>query len=396
MKYKSTLFYILIFTFSISLYGCSSDKSELNEINVVAGIGIDKISSNNTFLITLEIINPSHSKGDSTVSKRENKSIIQVSTGHSIFSTMQNFSKNNPVLLDFSHAKVIILSRELCESESEVSEVMDYLSRNRQIRSTSWIFVSNKPAREILQSRILGDSATSTAINSMMTLFKKNGPIVPININNFIIESKNESKSTFAPVIDIEKSKDSTAAKITVERMAIFKNNHLMGILTSEESKSLLWIVDYAKGHEVIFPIKSGINDNVTIDVFKKSDKIIPHLTENGINTEIQCSGTAFIEETQNINISPEAINNLQYNIESTLESQLNKLIYKSQKDLNTDFIGFSTKIYNNNPKEWINIKKNWSQIFPNIKYEINFKIKVTNIGIVKDPVITTKEENSK
>lgn len=396
MKYKSKLFYILIFIFSISLYGCSSDKSELNEINVVAGIGIYKISSNNTFLVTLEIINPSHSKGDTNVSKRENKSIIQVSTGHSIFDAMQNFSKNSPVLLDFSHAKVIILSRELCESKSGVSEVMDYLNRNREIRSTSWIFVSSKTSGEILQSRILGDSATSTGINTMMSLFKKNGPIVPININNFIIESKNESKSAFAPVIELEKSKDSTAAKIAVERMAIFKNNRLTGILTSEESKSLLWMVDYAKGHEVIFPIKSGGDNNITADVFKKSTKIVPHLTENGINMEIQCRGSAFIQQAENINMTTAVINSLQYNIESTLKSQLHKLISKSQKDLNTDFIGFSTKIYNNNPKEWISIKKNWPQTFPNVKYEINFQIRITNIGIIRNPVITNEEESTK
>ena len=273
---------------------------------------------------------------------------------------------------------------------------MDYLNRNRQMRSTNWILVSNKTAKEILESKISSDSATSTGINTMMGLFKKNGSIVPMNINNFIIESKNESKSAFAPVIELGKSKDSTAAKITVERMAIFKNNHLIGILTNEESKSLLWMVDYAKGHEVIFPIKSSRDNNITVDVFKKSAKIIPHLTEDGVNMEIQCKGSAFIEQAENINMSPAAINSLQYDIESTLKSQLHKLIYKSQKDLNTDFIGFSTKIYNNNPKEWLNIKKNWSRIFPNIKYDINFEINVTNIGIIKDPVITNEEESTK
>ena len=395
MKYKSILFYILIFIFSISLYGCSSDKSELNEINLVAGIGIDKISSDNSFLVTLEIINPNHTKNDTNMSNKvENKSTIQVSTGHSIFDAMQNFSKNNSALLDFSHTKVIILSKELCESG--VSEVMDYLNRNRQMRSTNWILVSNKTAKEILESKISSDSATSTGINTMMDLFKKNGSIVPMNINNFIIESKNESKSAFAPVIDLENSKNADTKKIAVDKMAIFKNNRLIGILTSEESKSLLWIVDYAKGHEVIFPIKSSRDNNITVDVFKKSAKIIPHLTEDGVNMEIQCKGSAFIEQAENINMTPAAINNLEYNIESTLKSQLHKLISTSQKDLNTDFIGFSTKIYNNNPKEWLNMKKNWFQMFPNVKYEINFKIKVTNIGIIKDPVITNEEESTK
>ncbi|OAA92699.1 Ger(x)C family spore germination protein [Clostridium coskatii] len=390
MKYKSMLFYILIFIFSISLYGCSTDKSELHEISLVVGMGIDKIPSDNSFAVTLEIVNPNSTKN-------ENNSIIQTSTGYSIFDAVQNFSKNNSTLPNFSHAKVIILSKELCESESEVSEVMDYLNRNREIRGTSWILISNKSAKEILKSKISNETIISNGINTMMSLFKRNGSIVPMTINNFIIEAKKESNSAFAPIIDTEKSKDSITSKITVEKMAIFKNNRLIGTLTSEESKNLFWMTDYTKGHADVFPLKSAKNNtNITANVFKQSTQIIPHLTEEGFNMEIRCKGSAFIEQVENIDISPEDVSRFQYDIESVLKDQLNKLIAKSQKNLDTDFVGFSTKIYNNYPKEWLNIKKNWDKIFPNIKYEISFEIKLTNIGIIKDPIIKNKEETTK
>ncbi|ADK16637.1 MULTISPECIES: Ger(x)C family spore germination protein [Clostridium] len=397
MKYKSTLFYILLFIFSISLYGCSTDKSELNEISLVVGMGIDKMSSDNSFVVTLEIINPNSTKDGNNGLKKENNSIIQTSTGNSIFDAIQNFSKNSSALLDFSHAKVIILSKELCESQSGVSEVMDYLNRNRQIRSTNWILISNKPAKEILKGKILNEASISNGINTMMSLFERSGSIVPMTINNFIIESKKESNSAFAPVIDIEKSKDSTAPRITVEKMAIFKNNRLIGILTSEESKNFFWMADYTKGHTDIFPLKSAKNNiNITASVFKQSTQIIPHLTEEGFNMEIRCKGSAFIEQAENIDISPEDVSRFEYAIESVLKDELNKLITKSQKNLDTDFIGFSTKIYNNYPKKWFNIKKNWDKIFPNMKYEISFEIKLTNIGIIKDPVMRNEEETTK
>ncbi|OAA84918.1 Ger(x)C family spore germination protein [Clostridium ljungdahlii] len=397
MKYKSMLFYILIFIFSISLYGCSTDKSELNEISLVVGMGIDKISSDNSFVVTLEIINPNGTKDDNNALKKGNNSIIQTSTGNSIFDAVQNFSKNSSTLLDFSHAKVIILSKELCESESGVSEAMDYLNRNRQMRSTNWILVSNKSAKEILKSKIPNEGAISNGINTMMSLFERNGPIVPMTINSFIIESKKESNSSFAPVIDIEKSKDSTAPRITVEKMAILKNNRLIAILTSEESKNLFWMADYTKGHTDIFPLKSAKNNtNITTRVFKQSTQIIPHLTEEGFNMEIRCKGSAFIEQAGNIDMSPENISRFEYDIESVLKGELNKLITKSQKNLDTDFVGFSTKIYSNYPKEWLNIKKDWDKIFPNIKYKISFEIKLTNIGIIKDPVVRNEEETSK
>lgn len=388
VKYKLILFNIFIFIFSIFLYGCSSDKIELNEVSVVMGMGIDKISGDRPFLLTLEIINPKSGKGDNNTSGKENKSIVKVSTGTSIFDAIQNFSKNNSATLDFSHAKTIIFSRNLCESG--VSEVMDYLNRHRQIRSTNWILVANKTAREILESRISGEDITSRGITSMMNRFRKYPSILPVSLNDFIIESKKESRTSFAPVIELEKSKDDINGKIIIEKTAIFKNNRLIGILTNEESKNLLWLIDYSKGH-MVMPLTKSVknNENITVEVLKKSNKIIPHMTEDGVNIEIQCTGDAFIREIQNIHVSPEIIEKMEHNIEIVLKNQLSELIDKSQKHFNADFVGFSTKIHNNHPQKWIIMKNNWDKIFPNIKYEITFKIKLTNIGIIKDSVVS-------
>lgn len=388
VKYKLILFNIFIFMFSIFLYGCSSDKIELNEVSVVMGMGIDKISGDRPFLLTLEIINPKSGKGDNNASGKENKSIVKVSTGTSIFDAIQNFSKNNSAALDFSHAKIIIFSRNLCESE--VSEILDYLNRNRQIRSTNWIVVANKTAREILESRIPGEDITSRGVTNMMNHFKKDPSILPVTLNSFIIESKKESRTSFAPVIELEKSKDNINGKVIIEKTAVFKNSRLIGILTNEESKNLLWLIDYSKGHMAVSLVKSvKNNETITADIFKKSNRITPHITEDGTNIEIQCTGDAFIREIQNITVTPEILNKLEHDIETVLTNQLDELIDKSQKHFNADFVGFSTKIYNNHPQEWINMKKNWDKTFPNINYTITFKIKITNIGIIKDSVVS-------
>ncbi|MFL0195041.1 Ger(x)C family spore germination protein [Clostridium sp. WILCCON 0269] len=388
IKYKLILFNIFIFMFSILLYGCSRDKIELNEISIVMGIGIDKIPGDKPFLVTLEIINPKSAKGDNNTSGKENKSIVKVSTGNSIFDAIQNFSKNNSAILDFSHTKAIIFSKNLCELR--VSEVMDYLNRNHQIRSSSWILVANKTAREILESRLPGEDITSRGITNMMNRFRKDPSILPVNLNNFIIESKKESRTSFAPVVELEKSENDASGKITIGKTAIFKNDRLIGILTNEESKNLLWLIDYSKGHMAVSLVKSvKNNENITADVLKISNKIIPHITKDGTNIEIQCTGDAFIREIQNIAVSPEMLEKVEHDIETVLTNQLDELIDKSQKHLNADFVGFSTKIYNNHPKKWMIMKKNWDKTFPNIKYKISFKIKIINIGIIKDSAVS-------
>ena len=166
IRHRLILFNIFIFISFILLCGCGNDKIELNETSIVMGIGIDKISGDKPFLVTLEIIDPKSSRSDNNTYQKGNRSIIKISTGKSIFDAIQNFSKNNSTIVDFSHTKTIILSKNLCESK--VCEVMDYLNRNREIRSINWILVANKTAREILESKIPGEDTTSMGITNMI------------------------------------------------------------------------------------------------------------------------------------------------------------------------------------------------------------------------------------
>lgn len=386
---------ILVLISSILLCGCM-DKSELSEISAVMGIGIDKIPGDEPIRVTLEIANPNMGKGASEDTTKGTNSVIEVSTGKSIFDAIQNFSKTNSLIMDFSHAKVVILSKALCESG--VSEVIDYLDRDRQFRSTNWVLVANKTAKEVFESRIPNEDIISRGIDNMMARFKKNASILPVDLNSFVIESDSESKSSFAPVVNIEKSEDNPQGEVKIENTAIFENNHLLGILTNEESKSLLWLCDNSKGNMAILPFKSDEhNENVTVDVYKESSKIIPHITGDQVHFEIVCTGYGVIREMQNININPEMIEKIESNTENILKSKLCKLIDVAQNKFNVDFIGFSKKIYNYYPQKWFLMKEDWYETFPNIKYDINVKINITNLGIINNSATkNNKEEETK
>lgn len=386
---------ILILMFSILLCGCM-DKNELSEVSAVMGVGIDKIPGDEPILVTLEIANPKMSKGASDGTTEGTNSVIEVSTGKSIFDAIQNFSKTNSLIMDFSHAKVIILSKALCESG--VSEVIDYLNRDREFRNTNWVLVANKTAKEIFEKRIPNEDITSRGIDNMMARLKKNASILPVDLNNFIIDSESESKSSFAPIINIEKSQGNPQGEIKIENTAIFKNDLLLGILTNEESKSLLWLSDNLKGEMAILPFKSDErNENATVDVYKKSSKIIPHMTGDEVHFEIVCTGYAVIREIQNIKVTPEMAEKIESNTESILKNQLHNLIDESQNKFNADFVGFSKKIYNNYPQKWFHMKEDWYETFPNIKYDISIKINITNIGVISKPTVANdKEEKTK
>ena len=153
----------------------------------------------------------------------------------------------------------------------------------------------------------------------------------------------------------------------------------------------MLWLSEDKNkdSQTVIFPLKSDKNnENLTVNVVKKSSKVIPHLFGDKFDFTIECTGDANIKDVKNINLTPEMVAEIEHNTEKILEKQINDLISKSQNELNADFIGFSKTIFNNYPKQWLNMKKNWNEIYPNIKYKVNFKIELTNIGNIEHSVL--------
>jgi len=391
LKKQMIIFTIFIFIFSVLLSGCL-DKRELSQISVVVGIGIDKVSGDEPIAVTVEVVKTTGFKGGNNNSGKTSGSVFEVSTGKSFFDALQNFSKVSPAVLDFTHAEVIIISRELCEDG--ISEVIDYLNRNRQFRSINWLLVSDKTAKEVLENTMPNEEISSEGIDDMMTKLKKDASITPVNLNNYTIRTNSESRSSFIPLASMEKSQNNSFNKIKIENLAIFKNDKLVGILSNEESKSLMWLSGDMKGHNIVFPLKGEKNNqNMSVQVFKKSVHIIPYVTDGRVKFKINCTGLSDIREIDNVHLDLVMIEKIQYNTQKILEKQLSELIDKSQKTFNTDFIGFSEKLYENDPKTWLGMKDNWDSIFPNVEYEVNFKIKITRIGIIKDKAVPGNKE---
>lgn len=391
MKKKLILISIIFFIFPVFLTGCF-DKTELSEISVVMGLGIDKVPGDEPISVTLEVVNPRISGGGIMDAEKSNSSNTETCNGRTLYEAMHNFSKRNSTIMDFSHTKVIVLSKDLCQSG--IAEIIDYLNRDRQFRSTNWLLVSNKTAGEILQSKILNEEITSMGIDNIMNLYKKSGPILPVNLNDYTILANSESRSSLVPVVDIDNLQEGNKGKIKIENTAVFKNNKFIGALTKEESSNLLWLYNNSKNFNITIPLKiDGIHDNVTVNVHKINTKIIPVSEHGEINFKIQCTADASVRENKNIIITEEVINNIELIAEEQLKKELNKLIDKAQKTYNTDFVGFSEKIYENNPKQWAYLKSEWDKMFPNVKYYINYKVDVTNTGIIKDPSVGKSEE---
>ncbi|GFZ29847.1 hypothetical protein CSC2_03730 [Clostridium zeae] len=388
---KFVLVNALIFMCSTILTGCI-DKTELNEIALVIGIGIDKDKDGESLLVTLELTNPNTNKESQDSPGKANSSILETSKGKNLSDALQNFTQISTLAIDFTHIQVIVMSKSLCVEG--IDGVIDYVSRDRQFRNLNWILMAEDSARDVLKTKIPSDDITSLGLSNMMNKLRKNGSILPVDLNRFIIGFKSQVRASLAPVVRVEKTEDEPKGRIKIEKTAVFKNDRLVGVLTTEESKYLAWFHRRIKGNLVVSPIKSASkNENIVVQIFKEDTKINTNIKDDGVSFEIKCIATAEIKELTNLKLNSAVINRIETNTEQILEVQLSELINKCQTNLNADIIGFAEIIYNNNPEKWGSMKENWDEIFPNTKYKVSFDVTLKKLGMIKDSPIENEEE---
>jgi spore germination protein KC len=267
-----------------------------------------------------------------------------------------------------------------------VSEIIDYVARDRQFRNLNWLFMAEDTAKNVLKEKFSSDDITSLGLAKMMEKLRSNGSIVPIDINRFIIGLESQSKTSLLPIIEIETKANVPKGKIKVGKTAVFKNNHLTGIFSEEESKLLVWFYRRIKGNLIVSPISPASNGiYITLKVYKEDTKITANFKNEEVEFDIKCVATAEIKELHNLKLNPLLIKRLETNTEQVLNLQLVELINKCQTNFNSDVLGFAEIIYNNTPEKWIAMKEHWYDIFPNIKYKVSFDVDIKNAGMIKN-----------
>lgn len=378
VKLISIMALALLFPF---LLGGCWDRTEVSNLAIVIGTGVDRIPGNEPILLTVQIINPSGMKKGKEGGGGEQSFIVKSSQGKSLFDAIRNLSKELPRRLFFEHNKIVVLGREF--AESGITDVFDYMERNKEFNSTNYILVAEKTAKEVLGVKMDIDKLPSQSIEPLLM---NNNFTYPINRNEFLLRLKDIGVS-FAPLIQLADREKET--KIHIEKTAVFKNYRLIRFLTVNESKDLLWLINKIKEDTVVIPYKSNEREEVTIDIFSGSTRITPRITEKEITMEILCTGKATLREAGNTGIEvkkQELFRQLEQKIEKILKKRVEQTINSAQR-FNADFIGFANQIHNDNPVVWKPLENDWHQYFPKIKYHVNFQIKIVNTGVFRSSV---------
>lgn len=290
---------IILLCLMFLISGCY-DCEELNNLNIVTGIGFDK--EDDEYLVTLEITKSSGSENNT-----EKDTTLFTAKDEVLAVAMEKAMNNSDKKTYFKHTDAILISEDI--AKDGISHIIDYLLRDSNI-STTYFTVICKNANELLSMELDNDT-TSNLIVTTITSHIKSDILNNIDIiTSNIINKRKDIALPYVEMIDDDKILIESKAYFNEDKMIDTISNKMYNFLyldnkniVFDKDDNVLNIFDKKVKYEVekdkiIIKIKGegrivALNEDNDI-----SDKNNYYKVEKMINEKIEEEVTEFLQET--------------------------------------------------------------------------------------------------
>lgn len=393
---------VVVITLLASVSGCWN-RREMSELAIAIGLAIDKSAEG--VRVTVQVVDPGEVSTKQGGGGDGAPVTSYSSSGKTLFQAIRKLTKENPRKTYFSHLKVLVVSEEL--ARDGLREFLDLVSRDQEFRTDFVLLVAeNQQAEDILKILTgMEKLPMNKVLESLKTSSKVWAPTVSVQFDEFLADLLREGKHPVASGIRIVGDKRNGGNKKNLERIdpktklmltrvAVFKNDRLVGWLTEEESKGY----NYAVGHVrstigvIACPNKKG---NVDVEIIKTNSKIKMKTQKGRPTIEIS------IEEEVNLGASNCQMDlldlkNIQW-VEKKLEERtrlyVSEAISTVQHKYRSDIFGFGRKIRQTDPDLWRQVKPNWEREFAKIPVQVKVKVEIRRIGTTNQTLMKQIEE---
>jgi len=398
---KRLLSCLLIILSVMAITGCL-ERVQINQLGIVAGIGIDK--ADDEYTITIQILNPSAIAGKTGNAlpvyslKSEGKSI------HEAYNKLDQFQSS---ALSLSHLEVIVINEEF--AEKGIAPALNFALRRFDVRPDINIVVAKgESANEVLNvvtaldmipaaqinvsSRVPTHTARLTSSNLYETVDMVNTNTINVVLNAVSIhrEEKHidekvdrkdgtkghtaDNGSTIDNILDI-----AAPVQLRIEHLAVFQGDKLVGFIDDTEALLYNMIMGTHKRNAVVARIEEDYYTSFGSTQVKS--KITTDLANNEATINIGLKGIIF-ENTYPIDLTnQENLAAMSEHLKSHFEQIINNFVDKSQTELKSDIFGIGGKAHNQENKVWKEKEGYWSELFPELTINVEIELEVTSVG---------------
>lgn len=337
--------------------GCAR-VSGLDEQLIASGIGVDK--NENIYEITVQALNINDTSEEDSSSNK----IISISAkGNSLLEAITSIENQSGKELLYSHDLILVIGNDT--AKSGISDIVKFFATNHKLRPTVEVLISNTPAKDILSVGDSEKSLNSEDILSIVTVGKEGNDGIKSNIRYLLGDLNDSYKNAKAWYLEF----DADSNVLLCEKVAIFKDEKLVGVLDNDKTKGLLLIYGKAKN------ISDYININekfVSYDIKK---------VDSHIKVDIQNDHPIF-NIVMDIDIDLYGVDDnsddvIKKDIDERLKYLVSNAVYECIEKYKCDIFNFNRYIMNADLNYFKSYKDKIDDVLNSSKYNISTNAKI-------------------
>jgi germination protein, Ger(x)C family len=366
---------------ALATTGCSENITEIGDVALVTAMGIDYDVSKKNYLFTAYCVLPSATSSENTGKLME---WVVNARGGSILEAARNLQGRAGKMPIWQHNKFFIIGESA--ARHAFNEIVDTMTRNRQIRITSYIFVSEGQAADVLLMR----TDTGDLLSNDLLGKKRNEKDFGKSFSQSIQDIANWNTNPYRGFITGKVSKvklNHSGEELVLFGGAVFNKGKLADWVSGEDVLVEHFLSTKNKWKHLNIPVTFSFNNSKTTLFFNLAKQSIRVSDTKGKpEVYIQLDFKAIAGQLdRHLQVSNrETIAQLEQTAAQHMKSRVQHTVEHFQKDLKIDVIGISDIYYQHHPKSWAVLKSHWEEVYPQIPFHIAVNVRLDNLGMTQ------------
>lgn len=376
--YKICTLILLCVAVLTSCCSCEKTGTELSELMIMQGIGIDV--TENGFKTTVELLNNEQSGSPGGNGNSDKKTKIYSAEGATVGEALRKLvtkSGNEPM---FAHNRVIVIGEEA--ANRDLSDILDFFERNYDSRASQLLCVAkNTTGESVIRAKVPMDTVKSEILENMLVECSKQSLVPKVRIIDAINYIKDETSGLCIPAVKVEKNGEDE--NFELDGCAVFGTDTTFSMyIDSETAEGIAILNDKIEEGVISAALPNGQSASFYINKGRCRYKIT---TENGVlhyslNVKISCDLEG-VQGDEYFSTDTGVVETFQTAVGEAISKKAENTLTVLQGKHGADVVRYGKRLRNKENDLYYIVKDNWGDIFPSIKLSVTADVTVRRIG---------------
>jgi spore germination protein KC len=387
---------LLLVLITTALSGCWSAR-EVEQLALVAAMGVDL--EENGLKVTAQIIIASGGGGDPGGGGGSEAPVwITTAKGASLAEAIFNLSMNLSKRPFFSHTYVFVMGEAY--AREGIDEVIDWLSRERQMRDRIRIAVAQGTAEDILMIEPKITELAGEYLEEVLRLGEDTGFVPPSQFLSVSIAYANQPRmQIWIPVLKPQAAEESGGSSgqespsegsdgkedkkpnaVELAGSAVFRGDRMVGSLDIYETRGIAWLTGSVS--DTLLAV-NRVEGQVTQRVQYARVRYQKGQGEAlSLRAHVAQDGKLQSWPLKEQGVTPTILAQLQNHLAEVMEREIRGALERLQKEFNADCAGLGEKLRRLDNRRFMQL--DWEEAFPDLVLELEIEAFYRRIGLTK------------